>query len=340
MERVVIGSSGSWHFIKFKRGIGTFLKYIRFENIKMAKEVTANNTLHASAASPDGIAIFFQTCKEELEKSGFSIDDKVDLVFGLKQWPLARGSHRAVIIKIKNVEKVAFRLELEIDLEDEEKEYIAGSFECPGLSCDFVTNSFAALACHHLQNHRLPQGDDIKHQCCNQEFEVFESFCAHVYETHRNFKAVTLNFEKILEEKYEKFLDPKSVKFFPQHFKKLSFRCLVELAADIILNFGRYFIFFWNCQDFATWFLKLVGIPLDVIDPTIPDKLTGSGKDSKARAIQGLKDWAWYKQPIQIQHFKLTTWNGEARCNHTGCEVLPPFFFQTLKYHLEAAHLS
>ncbi len=49
----------------------------------------------------------------------------VDL--GLRKWNLGRGGHRAVIIRVKGKEKVAFRLELEIDLKDEDRPYIAGA---------------------------------------------------------------------------------------------------------------------------------------------------------------------------------------------------------------------
>ncbi len=188
-----------------------------------------------------------------------------------------------MIIKIKQEEKdiIAFRLELEIDLKDEQRPYITGNFACPAIGCTLETESFAELANHHLANHRTAHGDDVQYQCCGQKFHIFESYAAHVYGKHQNINSVTLQFQKIIPEKYDKFLA--DVTFFSAYQKKITFRQLLEGGLNIIKNFGSYFIFFWNCQDFAAWYLTFNGIPLKIIEPTIPDRVTGSGTDSSAR---------------------------------------------------------
>ncbi len=163
--------------------------------------------------------------------------------------------------------------------------------------------------------HRLPGGDDVQHECCSRQFPVFEAFSQHVYERHRNFRnVITLNvrkvpifrklysmmsqrrktqmFElvlpdsvlsvlKVIPEKAAEYL--KDVKWFDQFPHCGNFNDVLDNAAGIIQNFGRYFTFFWNCQDFAAWFLSFYGIPLKLIAPTLSDNITGSGTDSSAR---------------------------------------------------------
>ncbi len=52
-----------------------------------------------------------------------------------------------------------------------------------------------------------------------------------------------------------------------------------------------YFVFYWNCQDFATWFLINLNIPLKFIRPNQTDRLTASGTDSSAQRVSSLPAW-------------------------------------------------
>ncbi len=85
----------------------------------------------------------------------------------------------------------------------------------------------------------------------------------------------------MIPEKATEYL--RDVKWFDKFAHCGTFKNVLADGAGIIQNFGRYFTFFWNCQDFAAWFLSFYGIPLKQIEPTLPDKVTGSGTDSSAR---------------------------------------------------------
>ena len=50
-----------------------------------------------------------------------------------------------------------------------------------------------------------------------------------------------------------------------------------QISEDIMLNFGIYFVFLWNCQDYASWLLMNLGVQFQDMSPTVTDKLTGSG---------------------------------------------------------------
>ena len=74
----------------------------------------------------------------------------------------------------------------------------------------------------------------------------------------------------------------------------MSFDNLLKVAGQIISSFGTYWVFMWNCQDFVAWYLNFIGIPLEIIDPKIPDKMRGSGTNSSARKVQSFKRWMYY----------------------------------------------
>ncbi len=255
---------------------------------RQIKESSNNQAVFAASCGPDNLNHAWQAAKNILEENNVHLDTPYFIEFGIKKWSLSRGGHRAVIIKVNNGlpggnDQIAFRLELDIDLKDEQKSYVAGDFACPAIGCTLKTKSFTELANHHLEHHRTPQGDNIQYRCCGQTFYIFESYAAHVYEKHQNINSVTLEFQKIIPEKYEKFLDEESVTFFPVHQKMATFQQLLNNGLTVMKNFGKYFIFFWNCQDFASWYLSFNGIPLKIIEPTIPDRVTGSGTESSAR---------------------------------------------------------
>ena len=249
-----------------------------------------NLAVFASSCGPDNLNRSWETAKKILTdpKTNLDLDTPYLAEFGTKQWNLFEkgglSGHRAVIIKVKqgnDKKDIAFKLELEIDCKNEQRPYITGNFSCPASGCSLKTESFTELANHHLTNHRTAQGDNIRHQCCGHTFYIFESYSAHVYEKHQNINSVTLQFEKVIPEKFDKYLDKESVNFFSVYQKRVTFRQLLQSGLTIMENFGSYFIFFWNCQDFAAWYLCFNGIPLSVIEPTIPDRVTGSGTSAR-----------------------------------------------------------
>ncbi len=64
---------------------------------------------------------------------------------------------------------------------------------------------------------------------------------------------------------------------------------MIMTAESIIMNFGRYYSFFWNCQDFTSWFLINMSVPPEELSPTQSDRVTGSetvsGTGSSARVV-------------------------------------------------------
>ncbi len=62
----------------------------------------------------------------------------------------------------------------------------------------------------------------------------------------------------------------------------MTLRDAVESGLLIGHNFGQYYVFFWNCHDFATWFVHFCGVPLAEIRPTLSDRITATGKEEKA----------------------------------------------------------
>ena len=161
------------------------------------------------------------------------------------------------------------------------------------------------------------------------------AFCKHVYDNHRNSETIVgLYFEKIRQNGHEKFLT--GVQFYESYVKTMNFRNLLKVASQIISSFGTYWIFMWNCQDFAAWYLNFMGIPLTIIEPTIPDTMTGSGTNSSARKVQSFKGWMYYKQPEQLKANGLHEFVGDAIC--AKCQFMPPMSMEVLHLHRENAH--
>ena len=214
---------------------------------------------------------------------------------------LGRGfGHRAIIVKLLDEKEVAFRLELDIRKADGDKQqYIIGKYCCPRDSCNFQEKSYTELVDHHLKEH-ISKGEEFSRRCCDLDFNNFTLFCKHVYENHRNSQTIVgLHVEEIRQNGYEKFLT--GAQFYESYVKTVSFSNLLKVADQIISSFGTYWIFMWNCQDFAAWYLNFVGIPLEIIDPTIPDTMTGSGTNGSARKVQSFKGWMYYKEPDQLK---------------------------------------
>ena len=297
---------------------------------------TAENAIHADPVSDDFLFRFKNESDSRLEKLGIDKDKEFQIIFGLKKWSLGRGfGHRAIIVKLLDKKESAFRLELDIHKADgDEQQYIIGKYCCPRDSCNFKDKSYTELVDHHLKKH-ISIGEEFPRRCCHRNFNNFTLFCKHVYENHRNSQTIVgLYFEEIRQNGYRKFLT--GVQFYESYVKTMSFSNLLKVAGQIISSFGTYWIFMWNCQDFAAWYLNFVGIPLEIIDPTIPDTMTGSGTNSSARKVQSFKGWMYYKQSEQLKKNGWEDFKTEVMC--LKCQFMPPMSMEALLLHRENAH--
>lgn len=172
--------------------------------------------------------------------------------------------HRSVLLKLKE-EHFAFKLHLCINLN--EKEDVDN---CP--ECGQQQSSFEEYIAHVYTSHLSTQIP-----CCGERFEKVLDLRKHVWENHRkaNYKreTVELKFEEM--ENYEEFFRKNNLWMYEKRLN-ISFNDLLSDALSIIQEFGRYYIFFWNCQDFAVWFLTYHGIPLQVIPYSGTDLVTGT----------------------------------------------------------------
>ena len=297
---------------------------------------TVENTIYAAPVSNDFLLRFKNESYSHLKRLGIDKNKEFEIVFGLKKWLLVgRGfGHRAIIIKVLDIDKV-FRLELEILKGDgKEQHYITGKYNCPVNSCNFKDKSYTELVDHHLKNH-ISKGEEFPRSCCDYSFNSFTGFCKHVYKTHRNSQArVSLYFEEIRQDGYEKFLA--GVQFYDSYVKIMNFENMLNVADQIISSFDAYCIFIWNCQDFAAWYLNFLGIPLEIIDPTILDTMTGSGTNSSARKVQSFKGWMYYKNQEQLKADGLQEFMGEVMC--MKCPFMPPMSIEASQLHHENAH--
>ena len=299
---------------------------------------TVENTIYVAPVSNDFLLLFKNQAHSRLEKLGIDRKKELQIVFGLKKWSLVgRGlGHHAIIIKVLDRETdKAFRLELEIlKGDDKEQQYIIGKYSCPVNSCNFQDKSYTELVDHHLKKH-ISKGEEFPRRCCDRSFNNFTGFCKHVSKNHRNSQArVGLCFEEIRQDEFEKFLT--GVQFYDSYVKTMNFENMLKVADEIISSFDAYWIFMWNCQDFAAWYLNFLGIPLEIIDPTIPDMMTGSGTKSSARKVQSFKGWMYYKQPDQLKANGLQEFMSEVMC--MKCPFMPPMSMEASQLHHENAH--
>ena len=80
---------------------------------------TEENAIRADPVSDDFLLRFRNESDSLLEKLGIDKDKEFQIIFGLKKWSLGRGfGHRAVIVKLLDEKKSAFRLELDIHKAD------------------------------------------------------------------------------------------------------------------------------------------------------------------------------------------------------------------------------
>lgn len=276
------------------------------------------------------------------------LDDPITVTFGIKKFPVIDtkisnpvqaaannlgGGHHTVILKLEDKGKCAFKLELIVD---EDVCSVKKNFKCPNEECNFQTSFFSKLANHHFLEHVGPEGENIHYECCGHAFRNFQSYCQHQYTNHSTKGEIQLKFDHIRENNFENFLD--HVQYFGAYKKSTTLRQVMQCAVDIILNFGRYWVYCWNCQDFATWFLVLVGVPLRNVDPTLADKLTGSGTKINARSIQQSKESYLYKTHNELEMHDLTDWKGGTICDESGCKFLPPMSLEALIRHTKVAH--
>ncbi|VDI40915.1 Hypothetical predicted protein [Mytilus galloprovincialis] len=309
---------------------------------------TVNSLTNAPKACPDNIAKFWKTTTGDLQALGMHLDDPITVTFGIKKFPVIDtkisnpvqaaannlgGGHHAVILKLEDKDKCAFKLELIVD---EDVCSVKKNFKCPNEECNFQTSFFSKLTNHHFLEHVGPEGENIHYECCGHAFRNFQSYCQHQYTNHSTKGEIQLKFDHIRENNFENFLD--HVQYFGAYKKSTTLRQVMQCAVDIILNFGRYWVYCWNCQDFATWFLVLVGVPLRNVDPTLADKLTGSGTKVNARSIQQSKESYLYKTHNELEMHDLTDWKGGTICDESECKFLPPMSLEALIRHTKVAH--
>ncbi|XP_071126074.1 uncharacterized protein [Mytilus edulis] len=309
---------------------------------------TVNSLTSTPKACPDNIAKFWKNTTGDLQALGMHLDDPITVTFGIKKFPVIDtqisnpvqaaannlgGGHHAVILKLEDKDKCAFKLELIVD---EDVCSVKKNFKCLNEECNFQTFFFSKLANHHFLEHVGPEGENIHYECCGHAFRNFQSYCQHQYTNHSTKGEIQLKFDHIRENNFENFLD--HVQYFGAYKKSTTLRQVMQCAVDIILNFGRYWVYCWNCQDFATWFLVQVGVPLRNVDPTLADKLTGSGTKINARSIQQSKESYLYKTHNELEMHDLTDWKGGTICGESGCKFLPPMSLEALIRHTKVAH--
>ena len=254
----------------------------------------------------------------------------------MKKLSLGRGfQHRAIIVKLLDKKESAFRLELDIHKANVDgQQYIIDKYCCPRDSCNFQDKSYTELVDHHLKVH-ISKGEEFPRRCCDRDFNNFTLFCKHIFESHRDSQTIVgLYFEETRQNGYEKFLT--GVQFYKSYVKTMSFDNLLKVADQIISSFGTYWIFVWNCKDLAAWYLNFIGIPIEITDPTIPDKMTGSGTNSSPRKVQSFKGWMYYKHPKQLQKNGWENFKTAALCMNS--QFMPPMSKEALRIHHENAH--
>ncbi|XP_076354062.1 uncharacterized protein LOC143248935 isoform X2 [Tachypleus tridentatus] len=262
---------------------------------------------------------------EVVTRTGLGIDFSVGINFGVRR---GKSGHDVVILNSKEND-TAFKLELVI----EENTCSLKYFTCPDVFCQEVYSSLSKLWQHHSINHIFLNKNDVVESifycCCDELFPSFQNYAKHVYNNHMNTSSVKFNFERIKPETGY----TNSVKWFPG-VRKNSFKDLLELAFVIIKNFGNYWLFYKNCQDFAAWYLHSAGIPLEWILPTNTDNITGSGTSG-----------------VSVQRFKMLTLYNNKKHETSGLKdikneytascakcILPPMSLEDLAQHIKIAH--
>ncbi|XP_022252563.1 uncharacterized protein LOC106468523 [Limulus polyphemus] len=261
----------------------------------------------------------------EIASAGVSLTEPKEVIFGIagQNW-----GHKDVIIKIVN-SHIVFKLGLVITKDP----FIEKKFKCPDNTCEFQKTSLSELAEHHFRNHRKLKDDvpfdDVVYFCCNKNFLHFEVYAWHLFYEHQQTAKVDFRLERIVDGT-KMFIN----RWLYENKKVIAFQDLVLTAVNIICNFGNYYIFMWNCQDFATWYLSTLGLPLGLLPPTLTDHTTGTGTTGKV--IQQLKS-RWY-------NLHKSMWNPPITSHETGiclcvyCEFLPPLSINALVEHLRIAH--
>ncbi|XP_076320379.1 uncharacterized protein LOC143230530 [Tachypleus tridentatus] len=261
----------------------------------------------------------------EIASSGVSLTEPKEIIFGIagQNW-----GHKDVIIKILN-SNIVFKLGLVIKKDP----FTENKFKCPNNSCLFQKATLKELAEHHFRNHRKLKDDvpfdDVIYLCCNKKFLFFEVYAWHLFYEHQKTAKVDFRLERIVEGT-KLFIN----RWLYENKKVISLQDLVMTAVNIICNFGNYYIFMWNCQDFATWYLSTLGLPLELLPPTLTDHTTGTGTTGKV--IQQLKS-RWYNLHTNMWDPPITS-HETGICLCAYCEFLPPLSINALVEHLRIAH--
>ncbi|XP_076364901.1 uncharacterized protein LOC143254049 isoform X2 [Tachypleus tridentatus] len=200
--------------------------------------------------------------------------------------------------------------------------------------CKISFDSFQLFTDHVFEKHYLAQNCRWQCNVCNSKsFPYFEAFQFHVFHNHRVETTITVQFQWVDLQKTPTYLE--NATFYDQYECETSLQMLLKLGESVLSNFGSYWVFFWNCQDFATWYLYNLGIPLSLLGPTYSDSLTGSG--SAGFLVQRAKAVAWFKNVSNCEEKQLKplAYTPVFCCQ---CPYLPPMRLEHLLLHLKLAH--
>lgn len=247
----------------------------------MSDTEASNKTQFKQELSHDALEGIRKQMLNVLQANNIPADEDIRMEFGLKRWAFIKyGGHQTVVVRLTN--SLVFRLELEFTTE-EEGGSIAATFKCPYRECNCSTSSFREYTKHYFQHFR--KNEFPVQKCCEKTFQHYILFCKHMHQQHRQMNPIGVRFERIRENSKESFLSEITCSFFPSAVTTMNFSQLFANALHILKNFGQYYVLFWNCQDYATWFLSYHGVPMNEIDPTLTDRVSASNTESSARYV-------------------------------------------------------
>lgn len=216
--------------------------------------------------------------QNELKRHSISETEQYELEFGIKRYKTNFfGEHNSVIIRMRET-NLTFSLDLVLDT-DSTSGGVSRLHACPKMDCNWKTDSYREYNKHHLKH--FGNGEPVIHSCCDRDYSDYVLFLKHLYEKHRSNNPNGISFVRIEESGEESNRDG-DIKYFPCGVSTITFHELFKNALLILKNYGKYFIFFWNCEDYATWFLVFHGVPLSEIEPTLTDRTSSTSASPPA----------------------------------------------------------
>ncbi|XP_013781972.1 uncharacterized protein LOC106466260 [Limulus polyphemus] len=302
------------------------------EAVKLLEQCVNNTELYARSTKESKILLQAQEevsiAKNWLNIEEFELNSSLVWRFGKR---LNQEGHCSVLMQAFGQENLTFKIELA----KTKKYYEVTDGKLSVCNhCKISFDSFQLFTDHVFEKHYLAQNCRWQCNVCNSKsFPYFEAFQSHVYHNHRVETTVTVQFQWVDLQKTGTYLEKAT--FYEQYECETTLQMLIKLGESVLSNFGSYWVFFWNCQDFATWYLYTLGIPLSLLGPTHSDRLTGSG--SAGFLVQRAKAIAWFKtvSNCEEQLLKPLTYTPVLCCQ---CPYLPPMRLEHLHLHLKLAH--